>query len=96
MSGILLARVAATPLVGAATARGRPRSVVPRDAGDGRWTHVYAIREPAAVSNRDTLIVRVPVSIAVRPGFFIAVRVSFRYDGPGYRFAGRGFAVRHP
>jgi len=86
-----LARVGATPLVGAATARGRPRSVVPRDAGDGRWTHVYAIREPAGDSNRDTLIVRVPVSLAVCPGFFIAVRVSLRYDGPG-----RGLAVRHP
>ena len=89
MSGILLTRVAATPLVGAAITRGRHRSVVPRDAGDGRRTHVYAIREPAADSNRDTLVVRVPIGLAFCPGFFVAV--PFRYDG-----AGRGLAVRHP
>ncbi|HTD64411.1 MAG TPA: GspH/FimT family protein [Verrucomicrobiae bacterium] len=91
-----MARVAATPLVGAAVTRGRPRSVVPRDAGDGRWTHVHAIREPAADSNPDTLIVRVPISLAVFPGFFIAVRVSFRFDGLGHRFASRRLTVCHP
>ena len=91
-----MARVAATPLVGAATTRGRPRSVVPRDAGDGRWTHVHAIPEPAADSNRDTLIVRVPISLPVRPSLFIAVGVSFGLNGPGDRFAGRALAIRHP
>jgi hypothetical protein len=72
-----LERVAAAPSFDAATSRGRHRGVVPRDAGDGRWSHhVHAVREPAPDIDTDAIVFAVPVSAAVR--LAIAVRAIVR------------------
>ena len=85
-------RVAATPLTGAAVTRGRHRSVVPGDAGDGRWPHVYAVYE--TVPEPDANKLSLDLGIAVCPCVWLAVAVSLGHDSRGHRFAGCGRAER--
>jgi hypothetical protein len=74
MSGSLLARVAATPLVGAAISRGRHRGVVACDARDGRWPHVRPVDDPISDGDTDAIAL-LPIAHPPDVRFAIALGV---------------------